>query len=493
MEILIIEDSKTINNTIKNKLLNYFQDANIYQAFTLKEVKQFLDNKIFDLVISDLNLPDGEIDEIINEYGKNNKIIVLTGDTDFERRNYLFSEGVIDYYLKSMPIDYTILKIVEKFNQLQENKNHKILVVDDSSFTRNLIKKILIRNNFQVKTISSGKNILNDIEEFKPTLILVDIEMPDISGDEVIFSIRKANINIPIIAVSGSHNSPNDILNIIKQGANDFISKPFNIEALIIKIEQFVKMEKLRLQLLKQNQKLKELLRLKEFEIKQKEKELIEQSKQAQLGKMIDFIIHQWRQPLNIIKLELMKFELEHPELKDSLCVENVSSKVMELNEIINEFRSFFRNDVKEKINIKDELFKIIKMIKDLLIMNNVLVNIEGEELEIEFNKNNLKHIIFVLINNSIDAFNERNIENRTINIKIENGKLIYEDNAGGIPEEIQNKIFEYNFTTKGDEKGTGVGLYMIKKLLEKDGLDIKYEPIENGSRFIIDLVKENK
>lgn len=47
MEILIIEDSKTINNTIKNKLLNYFQDANIYQAFTLKEVKQFLDNKIF--------------------------------------------------------------------------------------------------------------------------------------------------------------------------------------------------------------------------------------------------------------------------------------------------------------------------------------------------------------------------------------------------------------------------------------------------------------
>jgi DNA-binding response OmpR family regulator len=385
-----------------------------------------------------------------------------------------------------MPLDYTITKIVEKYHRLEENKNYKILIIDDSAFSRNLIKKILVRNNFQVKTISTGKNIIAQLKEFEANLILVDIEMPDINGIEVINKIRKKDVNTPIIAMSGSHNSQNEVLHMMKNGANDFISKPFNIELLIIKVEQFIKLEALHTNLIKKNKELEKLISLKEFEIKQKEDELIKQSKQAIMGEMLDYIIHQWRQPLNAIKLELMRFEIENPKFENSPFISNISSKVSELNEIIGDFRSFFREDTKENINLKDELFKITKMIKDLLIMNNILVNIEGDDINIEFNKNNLKHIMFVLINNSIDAFKENNIKERNINIKIENNKLIYEDNAGGIPTEIQNKIFEHNFTTK--ENGTGIGLYMVKKILEKDNLNINYEPIPSGSRFIIDL-----
>ncbi len=486
MKILIIEDSKSINNTLKKSLEKFFENSEIFQAFSIKEAINFLDKQTFDLVLTDLNLPDGDGDEIINEYGKDNKIIVLTGDTDFQRRNYLFSEGVIDYYLKTMPLDYTITKIVEKYNQLQKNKNYNILIVDDSAFSRNLIKKILVRNNFQVKTISTGKNIIAQLKEFKANLIIVDIEMPDINGIEVINKIRKTDLNTPIIAMSGSHNSQNEVLHMMKNGANDFISKPFNIELLIIKVEQFIKLEALHTNLIKKNKELEKLISLKEFEIKQKEDELIKQSKQAIMGEMLDYIIHQWRQPLNAIKLELMKFEIENPKFENSPFISNISSKVSELNEIIGDFRSFFREDTKENINLKDELFKITKMIKDLLIMNSILVNIEGDDINIEFNKNNLKHIMFVLINNSIDAFKEKEIKERNINIKIEDNKLIYEDNAGGIPTEIQNKIFEHNFTTK--KNGTGIGLYMVKRILEKDNLNINYEPIASGSRFIIDL-----
>jgi signal transduction histidine kinase len=311
--------------------------------------------------------------------------------------------------------------------------------------------------------------------------------MPDISGIEVINKIRKTDVNTPIIAMSGSHNSQNEILNIMKQGTNDFISKPFNIEYLIVKIEQFIKLEELHIDLQNKNKELQKLISLKEVEIKQKEDKLIRQSKQAVMGEMLDYIIHQWKQPLNAIKLELIRFEIENPEFENSPVVSNISSKISELNEIITEFRSFFREDVKENINLKDEVFKITQMIKDLLIINNVLVNIEGDDINVKFNKNNLKHIMFVLINNSIDAFKEKNIKERNINIKIENNKLIYEDNAGGIPKEIQDKIFEYNFTTK--KNGTGIGLYMIKRILEKDNLSIKYEPTPNGGRFIIDLV----
>jgi len=487
MKILIIEDSKSINNRLKIELKKHFEDIEISQAFTLKEAREFIDNNNkFDLILTDLNLPDGEGDEIIGEYGRDNKFIVLTGDTDFQRRNYLFSEGVIDYYLKNMPLEYTISKIVDKYKQLQKNKNYKILIVDDSAFSRNLLKKVFKRYNFQVETKSTGKEILKDIEEDKPNLILVDIEMPEISGLDVIKNIRKIDILIPIIAISGSHNSQNEVLNMIKNGANDFISKPFTIESAIIKIEQFIKVEEMNIDLSNKNKKLQNILKERENELKLQEEAMIRQSKQAIMGEMIDYIIHQWRQPLNVMKLEILKFEMENDDEKTTNFTNNLSAKVTELNGIIGEFRSFFREDIKENINLEDELFKILKMIKDLLIVNNISINIEGDDIEIEFNKNNLKHIMFVLINNSIDAFKEKEIKDRKINIKIENDKLIYEDNAGGIPSEIQNKIFEHNFTTKED--GTGIGLYMIKKMLNKDKLEIAYEPIENGSKFIIDL-----
>ena len=487
MKILIIEDSKTINNIAKTELQKYFENIHISQAFTLKEAKGLLQKENFNLVLTDLNLPDGEADEIINEFGKETKFMVLTGDTDFQRRSYLFSEGVIDYYVKNMPIEYTISKIVEKYNQLQKNKNYKILVIDDSSFSRNLLKKVLTRYNFQVETKSTGKNIEKFIKEFNPHLILVDIEMPEIDGFEVIKNIRKVNILTPIIAISGAHNSQNEILTMLKNGANDFISKPFTIESMIIKIEQFIRIEDMYSDLSKANVKLKELVKTKENELKLQEEAMIKQSKQAIMGEMIDYIIHQWRQPLNIMELQLLNFELSNQDNKEALeCTTNMSAKISELNEIIGEFRSFFRDDIIEHINLKDELFKITNMIKDLLIKNSVSIDIQGDDIFIDFNKNNLKHIMFILINNSIDAFNEKEIKERKITIKIEDNKLIYEDNAGGIPIEIRDKIFNYNFTTKID--GTGIGLYIVKTLLNKNNLDIIYEPIENGSRFIITL-----
>jgi response regulator RpfG family c-di-GMP phosphodiesterase len=93
--------------------------------------------------------------------------------------------------------------------------------------------------------------------------------------------------------MSGSHNSQNEILHMMKNGANDFISKPFNIESLIIKVEQFIKLEELHIDLENKNKELEKLIFLKEVEIRQKEEEIIKQSKQAIMGEMIDYIIHQ--------------------------------------------------------------------------------------------------------------------------------------------------------------------------------------------------------
>ena len=234
----------------------------------------------------------------------------------------------------------------------------------------------------------------------------------------------------------------------------------------------------MHIQTLNQNKKLKK-------EIQKQKELLILQSKQAIVGEMIDYIIHQWKQPINAMKLELINFELENLDNENNIeFVKSISKKLTELNEIISEFRSFFREDTKEVFNLKKEIINITKMIKDLLIKNNVLLEVKGDEVEIEFNKNSLKHIMFILINNSIDAFKENSIDNRKIEIEIKNKTLIYIDNAGGIPKEIQDKIFDYNFTSK--KEGTGIGLYMVKELLKKENASIKYEKVEKGSKFII-------
>jgi DNA-binding response OmpR family regulator len=487
MKILILEDSKAINNQLKIELYKHFDDLEVYQAFSIKEAFEKLENNKFDLIISDLNLPDGDGDEVVNEYGKNNKIIILTSDGDFQRRTHLFSQGVIDYYLKNMPIEYTISKIVDKYNQTLHNQKYNILNIDDSSFSRNLIQKVLKKNGFNVFSKRSAETILEDIKEHNIDLIVLDIEMPNISGLEAIKMVRKINLYIPIIAVSGNYSSQNEIIKIMKNGANDFISKPFCIENLILKVEQFIKIDELNKSLLTKNTELKELVTIKDTQIKQKEEELFRKSRQATMGEMIDYIIHQWRQPINLMKVEVMNFELTHSNIKgaDEFAAK-LNGKITELNEIISDFRNFFRENKPEVFNLEDEVLKTLKIIKSLLIQNSILVEIDSDDSHISFTINDLQHIMFVLINNAIDAFkeNEIDVENRKINIIIKDKTLMFIDNAGGVKEENRESLFQYNFTTKSS--GTGVGLYMTKQILEKYSSTIEYEHIEGGSTFIL-------
>ena len=100
-------------------------------------------------------------------------------------------------------------------------------------------------------------------------------------------------------------------------------------------------------------------------------------------------------------------------------------------------------------------------------VEKNILEDIKLNGIENEF-----KHLILNLISNSKDAFEEKGIMDRKIEfaLKKEGGYTVLEvtDNAGGIPENIINKIFDANFTSKTEGKGTGIGLYMSKQIVKK-------------------------
>jgi len=108
------------------------------------------------------------------------------------------------------------------------------------------------------------------------------------------------------------------------------------------------------------------------------------------------------------------------------------------------------------------------------------------EDFKIYGFENEFKHVLINIINNARDALNINNIKNGKIEIEIDNNKIKISDNAGGIPEGIINKLFEVNFTTKESTNGTGIGLFMSKKIIQKISGEIEVSNIPNGAEFTI-------
>jgi signal transduction histidine kinase len=255
---------------------------------------------------------------------------------------------------------------------------------------------------------------------------------------------------------------------------------------------------KTKSRLKKLNNNLQEEVEEKVKQLREKDIILLKQAKDAALGEMIDSIAHQWKGPLTIIKLiaESIKidFEILNEINPDDLLsnLTKIESHVDHLVETLDEFRSFFRPNInKEEVNLYKILESVNTLMKDELIKGQITVNIEGDEnLQVNIIPNQFKHVLINLISNSRDAFKENNIKKRVINFVIENENnkptLKVYDNAGGAKQEVIDNIFEANFTTKEIGKGTGIGLYMTKLIIDKIDGKIEAYNYEDGLCFKI-------
>lgn len=248
--------------------------------------------------------------------------------------------------------------------------------------------------------------------------------------------------------------------------------------------------------------------KIKEAVLKEKEKDLIlfQREKLAAMGQMVDTIAHQWLNPLGVIKMYAQQTEillsLEVYEKKEIELFQNkILSQVEHLVETILEFRNFFKPDKHlVEIELGSVVESVLKLMKDELIKNCIEVEVIGKSaVVVQIIPNEFKHILINLFHNSKDAFNDKGIENRKITVRIgEEGDfkiLQVIDNAGGIPKEVIEDIFLPNFTTKQDGKGTGIGLFVARQIVEKVGGSIKVENItlqnEQGAMFTISITNQ--
>ena len=247
------------------------------------------------------------------------------------------------------------------------------------------------------------------------------------------------------------------------------------------------------------NKHLKEEIKKEIKANRKKEQILFQQSKLAAMGEMIGAIAHQWRQPLNALSLNIQLLVDDYLDNKiDKKYLENFESKQIEIiqfmSKTIDDFRNFFSQD-KEKINfsLKESVEEVIKLIDKQLQDHNIKIELISDTSEVRGYKNEFKQVILNLINNAKDAIVENHILNGKIEIIIKNNTIFVRDNGGGIPEKIKERIFEPYFTTKDQGKGTGIGLYMSKIIIEEHlGGSLSFKNTNSGTEFIIDL-KEMK
>ena len=237
-KILIIEDSVSIINTLKNFIQNEL-NVQIFVAKSMKESDTLLleQKGKFDIVLADLGLPDapnGEVVEFIAKFSI--PIVILTGTNNDDIEAKFRNKNIVDYVIKDGIGALSYASSIVK--RILNNSKIKVLVVDDSKTFLEQIKALLRRYRFQALTALNGEEALKLLEENRDIkIVLTDYLMPKINGLELTKRIRKEftkdEISVIIVSNDLSRKIPAKFL---KYGANDFIYKGFSNEEFFARI-----------------------------------------------------------------------------------------------------------------------------------------------------------------------------------------------------------------------------------------------------------------
>ncbi len=215
-------------------------------------------------------------------------------------------------------------------------------------------------------------------------------------------------------------------------------------------------------------------------ELARQEQLLIRQGRLAAMGEMIGNIAHQWRQPLNTLALIVQELPRYYERnLLDKGYLDASVTRAMQvinyMSKTIDGFRNFFGPDKeKEPFRASEVLSRTIAIVEAAFNELNLKIEVSADpEIVIVGSPNEFSQVILNILMNAKDAILERKILNPKVAVRLfreqEKSVLTIADNAGGISPEIIEKIFDPYFTTKEPDKGTGIGLFMSKTIIEKN------------------------
>ncbi len=339
------------------------------------------------------------------------------------------------------------------------------------------------------------------------------------SDDEILFNIfEKLSRNIKHSDIHKFCNEWTSI-NYIKNVKFEYLKEIIVLGLLIIFIifykqhvlkKKNIELEELKDKLLVLNQTLESKIADAVGDMQKKDTYLLHKSRLAQMGEMISMVAHQWKQPLNAISTlhiaMIMAIELEEynlcnkKEREDFLNFLNDKLKkiglyTQNLSHIVSDFSDFYRpNKYQEELTLNNPVMQAYWLLEESLSSDNIDLCLElTSKNSIMLFKNEFVQVLLNIINNAKEQFREKNVNEAQILIRSfdmdDMAVMEISDNAGGIDDEIIDKIFDPYFSTKFDKNGTGLGLHMSKNIIEQHYKGKIYvQNIENGAKFIIEI-----
>lgn len=466
-------------------------------------------------------------------------------------------------------------------------KTHKgnIVVVDDTPDNLRLLGNILRNEGYKVRLIPNGELALSGIELLLPDLILLDVMMPDMNGYQVCQRLKanKHSQDVPVIFISAI-DDVSDKVRAFEAGGVDYITKPFQVQEVLARVETHLKIHYLQKNLLEKNQELEIAVE----QLKTTQNQLVQSEKMAALGQLVAGIAHEINTPLGAIRSSIENITaffndslgnlpkvlqtLSPERQKDlfTLCQQSLEQTVSYSNKEKRQARRTLTRQLEaynisnaetvadtlvdlgiledsafiasliqaqdgEKVlnlaykissiqrsanTIKtatDRAAKVVFALKTYArydhLGNPIEANIiEGIETILTLYQNYIKQGIDVirdypdslpailcypdelnqvwtnLIHNALQAMNYQGT--LTINVINQSDRLLIQitDNGGGISPEIQSKIFEPFFTTKPAGQGSGLGLDIVKKIIEKHKGTIEVKSVPGETTFTVCL-----
>ncbi|MBJ6725773.1 GAF domain-containing protein [Geomesophilobacter sediminis] len=235
-------------------------------------------------------------------------------------------------------------------------------------------------------------------------------------------------------------------------------------------------------------------------ELREKDRLMLLQGRQAAMGEMIGNIAHQWRQPLNNLGLTIQRLplmynlgKLTQETLEET--IDNSMKLLQHMSQTIDDFRNFFKPDKeKAEFQVGDAIAAAVTLTEDRCRYHNIAVKVSAEAApSILGYKNEYSQVLLNIMNNAMDVLTEREVPDPaiTITLRAEGGRSVVtvRDNAGGVPNDIIGKIFDPYFSTKGPQHGTGLGLFMAKTIIEKNMEGkLSVSNVAEGAEFRIEL-----
>ncbi len=224
---------------------------------------------------------------------------------------------------------------------------------------------------------------------------------------------------------------------------------------------------------------------------------LMERTKAAQMGELLDIIAHQWKQPLSAIHLvaEDIVASFKYDELTEESLIRaknTIIERVAFLTKTLDETRGFLNPNQPSKLfDASQATVDLLAILSGMLRQANINAIVDlDEEIALYGSKNSYQNIILSIIINAKEIFKIRKIESPTLYVSLKKTDkkaiLTIDDNGGGIEDGVVNRVFDYRFTTMSEIGGTGVGLYFVKLIVtEKFNGTIIASNVKNGARFV--------